>query len=49
MLCAKDSRAIVLSDGALTTENEDDMPTISVLNGVGLNLAAIPGEALHPL
>ena len=41
MLCAKDSRVIVLPDGALTTENEDYRPIVSALNGVGLNLAAL--------
>ncbi len=40
---------IVLSDGALTTMNEADRPTFSTLKGVGLNLAALHGEALHLL
>jgi len=43
------SRAIVLLDGALTTKNEAKRPTVSTLKGVGLNLAAFPGEALHLL
>lgn len=41
MLHAKASRAIVLPDGALTTENEADKPTVSAIKGVGLNLAAL--------
>lgn len=49
MLCAKVSSAIVLPDRALTMENKDDRPTVSALKGVGLNLAALPCEALHLL
>lgn len=49
MLHAKDSHVIVLLEGAMATENAVDRPTVSTLNGVGLNLAALPGEALHLL
>lgn len=49
MLRAKDSRVIVLSDGALTTKNEVERPAIGALNGVWLNLVAILGEVLHLL
>lgn len=49
MLHAKVSNMIVLPDGALTTKNEADRPTASTLKGVGLNLVALPGEALHLL
>lgn len=33
----------------MATENEVDRPTVNTLNGVGLNLATLPGEALHLL
>ena len=49
MLRMKASSAIVLLDGALTTENEANMTTISALKGVGLNLAVLLCEALHLL
>ena len=49
MLCTKASSVIVLSDGALTAENEDDRPTVRALKGVGLNLVVLPSEALHLL
>jgi len=39
----------VLLDGALTTEIDTDRLAISTLKGVGLNLAALPSEALHLL
>ena len=43
MLCVKVSSMIVLPNGALTTEN------VSALKRVGLNLVALPSEALHLL
>lgn len=49
ILCVKVSSMIVLHDGALTTENEADRPTVYALKGVGLNLVGLPGEALHLL
>ena len=49
MLRTKVSNTIVLPDGALTTKNEADRPTISALKGVGLNFAALLGEVLHLL
>lgn len=49
MLHVKDPRVIVLPEGALTTKIEVDRPIVSTLKGVGLNLVALPNEALHPL
>ena len=49
MLRAKVCSVIVLPDGEKITKNEADKPTISALKGVGLNLAVLPGEALHLL
>lgn len=49
MLCTKASSAIVLSNGALTTKNEANRPTVSSLKGVALNLAVLSCEALHLL
>jgi len=49
MLRAKASIAMVRLDGALTTKNEANGPTLSALKGVGLYLAMLLGEALHLL
>ena len=49
MLRMKASSVIVLLDGALTTKNEVERPTLNALKGVGLNLAALLREALHLL
>lgn len=49
MLCVRNSRAIVLPDGAMTIENEVERLTVSTLKGVGLNLEMFPREALHLL
>ena len=49
MLHAKAYSAIVFPYGALTTENEAGRNTVNALKGVGLNLAALPGETLHLL
>lgn len=49
MLRTKVSSVIVLLDGALTTKNEANKPTVNTLKEVGLNLAAVPSEALHLL
>lgn len=49
MLCTRVNNVILLPDGALTTENEVDMPMISSLKGVGLNMAMLPQEMLHLL
>lgn len=49
MLHARDSRVIMLLEGALTTKIEADRLTVSTLKEVGLNLAVLPGEALHLL
>jgi len=47
MLPARDPRAIVLPNGALNTEIEDDMPIVSTLKGVGISLAVLPSEVLR--
>jgi len=49
MIRTKTSSAIVLPDGALTTEKEADRPTASDLKGVWFNLAVLLREALHLL
>lgn len=49
MLRVKESRAIVLLDGALMIETKADSPTVSVLKGVGLSLEMHPSKALHLL
>ena len=49
MLCMKASSVIVLTDGALTMENEADKPAISALNEFGLNLVVLLREELHLL
>lgn len=49
MLCTRVSSTIVLPDGVVTTENVAEKLVISALKGVVLNLAALPGEALHLL
>jgi len=49
ILCTKASSVLVLPDGALTTKNEADKPTVSALKGVGLNLVALLHEALNLL
>jgi len=37
----------VLLDGALNTKIEANRTAVSTLKGVGLNLVALPSEALH--
>jgi len=49
MLHTKGSSVIVLLDGALTTENEADKPTVSALKGVRLSLEVLPRKVLHLL
>jgi len=49
MLHAKASSKIVLPDGALTIDNEANIPTVNTLKGVGLNMAALSSEVLHLL
>lgn len=49
MLRTKASNVIVLPNGALTTKNEADRPTVSDLKGVRLNLRVLPSEELHLL
>lgn len=43
------TNAILLPDGALTTENEVERPMVSSLKGVGLNMATLPLETLNLL
>ena len=40
---------IVLLEGAFTIENEANRLAFSTVKGVGLNLALLPGEAIHLL
>ena len=49
MLGARDPRAIVLPDRALTTTIDIDRPTVSDLKGMGLNLATLPNKLLYLL
>ena len=39
----------VLLDGALVTENEGDMPMVSRLKGIELNIVELPRETLYIL
>ena len=47
MLRGRDPQPIVLTDGALETETKADKPTVNLLKRVGINLAALPNEALY--
>lgn len=49
MVCPLDPRFIVLPDGALIVEVEDDRATVCALQKVSLDLATLPREALHTL
>ena len=49
MLRAWMKNTIVLPEGALVTSNEVDMPSVSALKGLGVNLAALPCETLYVL
>jgi len=49
LLCVTTPLAIVLPDGALTTETEVDRPAVNALKRVGLNLVMLPNEVLHLL
>lgn len=49
MVRTLDPREILLPEGVLTTETEDNRPAVSALKGIGLNLAMLPNEALHNL
>jgi len=42
MLCAKMANTIVLLEGVLTTEKEDDRALVGRIKGLGLNLATLP-------
>lgn len=44
-----DPQAIVMLDGALTIEVEDDRVTVSAFMRVGLNFSTLPSEGLHTL
>jgi len=47
MLPESDPQAIALPDGALAIDIEVDRPVVIALKRVGLNLSALPNEALH--
>lgn len=47
MLHACITNTIVLPEGALVVENEVEKPTVSVLKGVGINMAMIPWGTLY--
>ena len=49
MLRTRVTNTIVLPDGALTTEKEDDRPMVRSLKEVGLNMAALPWETHYIL
>ena len=49
MLRARVPNAIVLLEWALVTTNEVDRPTISTLNGIRINMVALPQETLYIL
>ena len=49
MSCARMTNTIVLPEGALVIENEANMPMVSGLKGIGLNMAALPRETLYVL
>lgn len=49
MVHSMDPRAIALPNGALITETKAGRATVSALKKVGLNLVALPSEALHTL
>ena len=40
------ANTIVLVEGELTTENEDDRATVSRIKGLGLNLATLPRDTI---
>lgn len=43
------SNTIVLLQGALMTSKEADKPSVSALNGIGVNIAAFRHETLYVL
>jgi len=49
MLCAPMANTIVLPEGALLTTNEVDRFSVSMMKGLGINLATLPCETLYLL
>lgn len=49
MLCTQIINTIVLLEGALVKTNEVDMPIISALKGIRINMATLPHETLYIL
>ena len=49
ILHACTTNTIVLLDRALVTENEAERPTVSTLEGIGINMALLPQEMLYVL
>lgn len=47
MLCAHMANSITLPKGALVIENQVNRATVSVLKGVGINMAMLPQETLY--
>lgn len=41
------ANTIVLPEGALTTDKEDDKAAMGRIKGLGLNLAALPQDTLY--
>lgn len=49
MVLSLDPWVVALSNGALIAKAKADRATVNALKKVGLNLAALPSEALHTL
>ena len=49
LLHEKMANTIVLPEGALTVENEDNKATVRKIKGLGLNLATLLGDTLCQL
>lgn len=47
MVCTLDPWEIELSNGSMTIVVEANKATISTLKGIGVDLVALPSEALH--
>lgn len=49
MLHTRMTSTIVLPEGALVTDNEVNRPMVSVVKGLGINMAMLPQEMLYVL
>lgn len=49
LLCTKMANTIVLLEGALIVESEEDRAAVCRMKGLGLNLATIPWDTLYEL